>query len=108
MLWLIPELFEPKSSEVNDTAVEIRNPEQIPINPVATHKSVLWSDNTSRRKAIGSGTSESINIPVLVVYIPAFIMNCQNISPKQTKEDAQKTRLEPFSYELFISAYSKK
>lgn len=72
MLWLIPELFEPKSSEVIDTAVEIKNPQQIPMNPVATLNTVKLEDMTSRRKARGIGTSPSASLPVLVVYIPGY------------------------------------
>lgn len=69
---MIPEFLEPNNSEVIDTAAENMNPEETPINPVATPKPLSVPMNINTRKAIGIGTRESVSHPVLVVELSAL------------------------------------
>lgn len=65
MLWLTPTLFGPNSSEVIETAAANMKPELNPINAVPVCSATTLPDAASKKKAIGVGTSATVNHPVL-------------------------------------------
>lgn len=68
ILWLIPALLGPNSSDVMETAAENTNPELNPIIAVLACKTTSLPDTASKKKAIGVGTKATASHPVLAKF----------------------------------------
>lgn len=69
ILWFIPTLFGPNSSDVIETAAENTKPELNPIKLVPNCNAVLVPDMANKMKAIGVGIKAAANHPVLAKCI---------------------------------------
>lgn len=64
MLWFMPMLFGPKSSEVTDTAAAKMKPELRPISAVPATRVFTSCNFHIRKNAIGMGTNAAASHPV--------------------------------------------